>query len=49
VRQIFNCEINSNEGINWLKSASKNFNDSRNKFLDNIQEEVEEFKTKRAE
>ena len=44
VRQIFNCDLNSAEGINWLRSAHRNFNDFRNKFFDNIDELIDEFK-----
>lgn len=48
VQQIFNCELNSAEGIEWLRTAHKNFNDFRNKFLDNIEELIDRFKEKRV-
>ena len=50
MQQIFNCELNSDEGINWLQIANKKFNDFRNKFLDtNVEDAVEAFKEKRAQ
>ncbi|GES80885.1 hypothetical protein GLOIN_2v1840951 [Rhizophagus clarus] len=48
VRQIFNCNLNSTEGIELLRAANRNFSDFRNKFLDHIEETVNEFKKKRS-
>ncbi|PKC56099.1 hypothetical protein RhiirA1_474510 [Rhizophagus irregularis] len=47
-RQIFNCDLNSSEGIDWLRVANRNFSDFRNKFLDSVEEAIEIFKEKRA-
>ncbi|GBC25343.2 hypothetical protein GLOIN_2v1840951 [Rhizophagus irregularis DAOM 181602=DAOM 197198] len=49
VRQVFNYDLNSAEGIKCLRAASRNFSDFRNKFLDNIEEAVTIFKKKRVE
>ena len=46
VQQIFNYELNSAEGIEWLRSANRNFGDFRNKFLDSIDELIDGFKEK---
>lgn len=48
VRQVFNYDLNSAEGIKCLRAASRNFSDFRNKFLDNIEEAVTIFKKKRV-
>ncbi|CAB4443378.1 unnamed protein product [Rhizophagus irregularis] len=48
VQQIFNCNLNSSEGIDWLRAANRNFSDFRNKFLDSVEEAIEMFKEKRA-
>uniref|UniRef100_U9UYC0 Uncharacterized protein n=1 Tax=Rhizophagus irregularis (strain DAOM 181602 / DAOM 197198 / MUCL 43194) TaxID=747089 RepID=U9UYC0_RHIID len=48
VQQIFNCDLNSSEGIDWLRAANRNFSDFRNKFLDSVEEAIEIFKEKRA-
>ena len=47
VRKMFNCDLNSTEGIDWLSAAKKSFNDFRNKFLDAVEEEIDNFKEKR--
>ena len=47
VRKIFNCDLNSTEGTNWLQAAKKNFNDSRNKFLSAVEQKIDNFKEKR--
>jgi len=44
IQQIFDYELNSNEGVDWQHTATKNFNDSRNKFLDNVEELINKFK-----
>lgn len=49
VQQIFNCDLNSSEGIDWLRAANRNFSDFRNKFLDSVEEAIEIFKEKRAQ
>ena len=48
VRQVFNYDLNSTEGINWLCVTNRNFGDSRNKFLDIVMEVIDEFKEKRV-
>ena len=48
VRQIFNHDLNSAEGIECLRTANRNFSDFRNKFLDNIEEAVNVFKKNRV-
>lgn len=47
VRQMFNYNLNSAEGIDSLRTASKNFSDFRNKFLNEVENAIEEFKDKR--
>jgi len=49
VRQVFNYDLNSTEGINWLRAANRNFGDSRNKFLDIVMGVIDEFKGKRVQ
>jgi len=44
IQQIFDYELNSNEGVDWQRAATKNFNDSQNKFLDNVEELINKFK-----
>lgn len=46
VRQIFSCDLNSVKGIDWLRSANRNFSDFCNKFLDSIEETIDIFKEK---
>ncbi|PKC00982.1 hypothetical protein RhiirA5_382069 [Rhizophagus irregularis] len=48
VRQIFNCDLNSTEGIDWLRTANRQFGDFRNKFLDSIEDLINDFKENRA-
>ncbi|PKY41974.1 hypothetical protein RhiirA4_455686, partial [Rhizophagus irregularis] len=49
VRQIFNCDLNSTgEGIDWLWTANRQFGDFRNKFLDSIEDLINDFKENRA-
>ncbi|RIA84045.1 hypothetical protein C1645_832838, partial [Glomus cerebriforme] len=48
VQQIFGCDLNSAEGIDWLHTANRNFSDFHNKFLDNVEETVNMLKEKRA-
>ena len=48
VRQIFNCRLNSFEGVNSLKAATKFFGDSRNKFLDHLEKKINEFNVQRV-
>ena len=48
VRQIFNCDLNSAEGIDLLRIANRQFGDFRNKFLDSIEDLINEFKAKRV-
>ena len=48
VRQVFNCDLNSVEGVDWLHAANRNFGDSRNKFLGNVEEVINAFKEKRV-
>jgi hypothetical protein len=47
VRIIFNCRLNSTEGTNWLTAAKNSFTDSRNKFLNAVEQEIDNFKAKR--
>ena len=49
VRQIFNCDLNTTKGTDWLRAASRNFRDFCNKFLDSIEEKIDILKEKRAE
>ena len=46
VWKIFNCDINSAEGIEWLRIANRNFGDFRNKLIDNIERLIESFKAR---
>ena len=48
VQQIFNCRLNSFEGVNSLKAATKFFGDSLNKFLDSLEKKVNEFNEQTA-
>ena len=48
VRQIFNCRLNSFEGVSSLKVATKFFGDSQNKFLDNLEKKINEFNVQRV-
>ena len=48
VQQIFNCDLNSGKGINWLHAANRNFSDFRNKFLDSVDELIDAFKEQRV-
>ncbi|RIA78827.1 hypothetical protein C1645_842250 [Glomus cerebriforme] len=47
VQQIFGCDLNSAEGIDWLRTANRNFSNFHNKFLDNVEEIVNILKEKR--
>ena len=49
VRQIFKCDLNSAEGIDWLRAANRNFGDFRNKFLDSVEEIIKIFKDNKAQ
>ena len=40
------CDLNSTEGIEWLRVANRNFGDFRNKFVDSIELLVKSFKEK---
>jgi hypothetical protein len=44
VRQIFNCDLNSADGVDWLRTSNRQFGDFRNKFLDSIEDLINEFK-----
>ena len=48
VRQNFNTRLNSFEGVNSLKTATKFFGDSQNKFLDSLEKKINEFNEQRA-
>lgn len=44
VRKIIKCDLNSAEGIEWLRLAIKHFGDFRNKLIDAIEGLVRLFK-----
>jgi hypothetical protein len=48
VRQIMKCELNSAEGLEWLKIGNRHFGDFRNKFLDGIERLVNSIKEHRT-
>jgi hypothetical protein len=48
VWKMFNCDINSAEGTNWLQAANRNFIDSHNKFLDAVEKAIDDFNEERA-
>jgi hypothetical protein len=48
IREIFKCELNSTEGIEWLQTAIRDFGDFRNKLLNGVEELVNEFKGQRT-
>ena len=43
---MINCEINSAEGVEWLRIANRNFGDFRNKLVDGVEGLVKSFKEK---
>ena len=43
---MINCEINSAEGVEWLRIANRNFGDFRNKLVDSVEGLVKSFKEK---
>lgn len=47
VQQIIKCDLNSAEGLEWLRIANRQFGDFRNKFLDGIEKLVDSLKEKR--
>ncbi|PKK80542.1 hypothetical protein RhiirC2_767984 [Rhizophagus irregularis] len=44
VREIVKCDLNSADGIEWLRLANRNFGDFRNKFIDGIERLINSFK-----
>lgn len=44
VRKIVKCDLNSADGIEWLRLANRNFGDFRNKFIDGIERLINSFK-----
>ena len=48
IRQIFKCELNSADGIEWLRMANKQFGDFRNKLVNGIENLANDFKENRA-
>ena len=46
VHKMINCEINSAEGVEWLRIANRNFGDFRNKLVDGVEGLVKSFKEK---
>jgi len=49
IRQIIKCDLNSAEGLEWLRIGNRQFGDFRNKFLNGIERSVNSFKEKRNE
>ncbi|PKY54212.1 hypothetical protein RhiirA4_472888, partial [Rhizophagus irregularis] len=47
VQQIIKCDLNSAEGLEWLRIGNRQFGDFRNKFLDGIEKLVDSLKEKR--
>ncbi|CAB4410279.1 unnamed protein product [Rhizophagus irregularis] len=47
VQQIIKCDLNSAEGLEWLRIGNRQFGDFRNKFLDGIKKLVYSLKEKR--
>jgi hypothetical protein len=47
IRQTIKCNLNSVEGLEWLRIGLRQFGDFRNKFLDGIERLVNSFKEKR--
>ncbi|CAB4435209.1 unnamed protein product [Rhizophagus irregularis] len=47
IRQIIKCNLNSVEGLEWLRIGLRQFGDFRNKFLDGIERLANLFKEKR--
>lgn len=47
VSQFIECDLNSAEGIDWLRTANKNFDDFRKNLTNSIEELVKSFKEKK--
>ncbi|GES93354.1 hypothetical protein GLOIN_2v1886077 [Rhizophagus clarus] len=47
VRQVIKCDLNSVDGIEWLRIGNRHFGDFRNKLLDGIESLIESFKETR--
>ena len=48
IRKVIKCELNSAEDIEWLQTVNRHFGDFRNKFINNVEDLVENFKERRV-